>query len=248
MKGVQDRNRWIQGVGSNPQARVRLFGFPFAGSGASAFVPWRKYFPETMEFCSIQLPGREERVNDPLTSDVDDIVENIAQRICQCTDLPFAFYGHSMGAGLALRVTRWLEDRNISGPKHLFVAAHRAPCKVYDYPSVKEISQEKLIDVVKYFGGIPQNVLSNQDFIEYYLPIIKNDLMICENNELSSFNPVSCPITLFTGDHDCVIRSEEYAGWACATRADAEHVRIDGDHFFLRTHADLLLTHISRYI
>lgn len=55
---------------ANP--RLCLFCFPYAGGGASVYARWAKTYPETVEVCPIQLPGRENRLRDQLISKFDD--------------------------------------------------------------------------------------------------------------------------------------------------------------------------------
>ncbi|MEK8168926.1 thioesterase domain-containing protein [Streptomyces sp. M19] len=46
-------------------ARCRLFCLPFPGAAASAFLPWSDLLPPDVELCAVQLPGREDRFEDP---------------------------------------------------------------------------------------------------------------------------------------------------------------------------------------
>ncbi|HZH03347.1 MAG TPA: thioesterase domain-containing protein, partial [Myxococcaceae bacterium] len=52
---------WFPFRRPRPNARVRLFCFPHAGGGASAYRQWADLVPEWVEICAVQLPGRETR-------------------------------------------------------------------------------------------------------------------------------------------------------------------------------------------
>jgi medium-chain acyl-[acyl-carrier-protein] hydrolase len=41
-----------------PAARLRLFCFPYAGSGAAIYRDWPAGFPPSIEVCAVELPGR----------------------------------------------------------------------------------------------------------------------------------------------------------------------------------------------
>ena len=56
---------WLTIVERRPNARIRLFCFPHAGGGTSAFRMWSEGLPSTVEVCPIQLPGREGRISEP---------------------------------------------------------------------------------------------------------------------------------------------------------------------------------------
>jgi surfactin synthase thioesterase subunit len=56
---------WIMCRNPSPQARLRLFCFPYAGGGASIFRAWSDGLPADVEVCPIQLPGRGTRLMEP---------------------------------------------------------------------------------------------------------------------------------------------------------------------------------------
>jgi aryl carrier-like protein len=47
-----------------PEAKHRLFCFSYLGAGASVFNDWADRFSEDVEVCLVQLPGREERIDE----------------------------------------------------------------------------------------------------------------------------------------------------------------------------------------
>jgi len=63
-------NPWIIYPKPNPQASLRLFCFPYAGAGASIFRTWHSFMTPEIEVCSLQLPGRETRIKEPLFTDL----------------------------------------------------------------------------------------------------------------------------------------------------------------------------------
>src|SRR3954465_4345628 len=94
--------KWICGPAPDPGARVRIFCFPYAGGGAAAFLPWRPLFARHgIDFCCVQLPGRETRFGDPLVSSMPDLVRAICNGLNAHLGRPFSLFGHSMGAIIA---------------------------------------------------------------------------------------------------------------------------------------------------
>ena len=94
--------RWVICPHPRPAAKLQLFCFPYAGGGASAFNAWGKAFADQVEICLIQMPGREERLNEKLVKDMPHLVDALAQEISVFSKKPYAFFGHSMGAIVAL--------------------------------------------------------------------------------------------------------------------------------------------------
>ena len=111
---------------SHPQ--LRLFCFAYAGGSAWIFRPWAKQLPTTnIEICAIELPGRGKRLVEPALTDLATIVESLGPQLLPLLDLPFAFFGHSMGALVAFELCRWLRSAVQLAPKHVWISAARAP-------------------------------------------------------------------------------------------------------------------------
>jgi surfactin synthase thioesterase subunit len=99
---------WLRGLGSRElTAQRRLFVFPHAAAGASAYR-LAAYLPDAVEVCTVQLPGRENRLAEPALTSLDDAVAALAPLIADHTDLPYAFFGHSMGSLIAFETARRL--------------------------------------------------------------------------------------------------------------------------------------------
>jgi surfactin synthase thioesterase subunit len=107
-------------------APARLFCFPFAGVGASAFRRWpRRIGP--LDVCPVQLPGRENRMRERSYRTVRELVAAAASALLPYLDVPFAVLGHSMGARLAYALVVELEERGLPAPARLYVSASLVP-------------------------------------------------------------------------------------------------------------------------
>ena len=85
-------------------ARLRLFCFPYAGGGASIYHPWSKRLSGDVEICPLYLPGRENRLREPCFKRLSSLVEELTDALTHFMDVPFAFFGHSMGALISFEV------------------------------------------------------------------------------------------------------------------------------------------------
>ena len=96
--------------------RRRLICLPFAGGGPSTYRWWPRSLPADMEVLAVVLPGRDPRVRaaggeDPpgaMAAVVPPVVEAIDE-LQDDSPLPFAIFGHSMGALVAFELTVALE-------------------------------------------------------------------------------------------------------------------------------------------
>jgi len=99
---------------------VRLFGFHHAGGGPSAFAGWRYALGGAVDVVPVVVPGGGHH-------DFASLVERLADELAPRLDEPHVFYGHSMGALVAYRLTRLREGRGQRLPDRLLLGAFAAP-------------------------------------------------------------------------------------------------------------------------
>src|ERR1700694_3898400 len=87
--------------GMSPAVRQRLFCFPYAGAGAAVFREWPEHLPPDVEVCVPCLPGRDARVDEPPLASMGPLVQSLAREMVEWLGLPYALFGHSMGAFVA---------------------------------------------------------------------------------------------------------------------------------------------------
>ena len=68
---------WIRRKSLDPYPKLRLFCFPHAGGGASIFRLWHKFIPTTIEVCPVQLPGRENRIQEEPYTNITNLVKDL---------------------------------------------------------------------------------------------------------------------------------------------------------------------------
>jgi medium-chain acyl-[acyl-carrier-protein] hydrolase len=233
---------WVLTPRPNPQASLRLFCFPYAGVGPSIYRPWLAAVPAHIEAKVIQLPGREGRWREPALTSIATIADNVARAIEPHMQLPFIFYGHSLGSSVAFEVTRRLRAAGRPLPRHLFVGAHRGPQLPNPHSAVSHLPDDAFIaEVRKRYDGIPQAVLDNPELLELMLPCLRADFTAFETYEYRAEAPLDVPISAFGGDLDTYVRTHEVAGWRDQTTSRFRMRVIPGNHFFLQTARDQVI-------
>ena len=239
-------NKWVTCPRPNPQARLRLFCFPYAGGAASAFCTWSGNLPREVEVCSIQLPGREGRLGEALFSRLEPLLEALVPAIQPYLDRPYAFFGHSMGATIGFELARQLCAQNDPGPLHLFVSGSRAPqVPDPDWP-IHHLPDEEFTEELRRFNGTPKAVLQNAELMQFFLPILRADFTLHGTYVYTTGEPLDCPISAFGGREDGKVSYDDLEAWRELTRGEFTLRIFPGDHFFLRSARPYLLQAVSQ--
>jgi medium-chain acyl-[acyl-carrier-protein] hydrolase len=244
MKDIQ-ANSYLAYRVARPGARMRLFCFPYAGGNATLFRGWQRLFPEWIEICPLQYPGRGNRLREPPFTSVGPLAQDITQAVMPLLDLPFAFFGHSMGAILAFEVTRELRKRSKRLPFHLFLSAVRAPQFRSTDPHAYDLPEPEFIEELRRLNGTPSEVLENTELMALMLPMLRADFAVSQTYAyVAGGGPLSGPVSVYSGVDDPSFSSEELEGWREHTTGAFSLHMFAGDHFYLHPSETLLTTKI----
>lgn len=225
----------------NDGAKLRLFCFPYSGSGAFAFRTWPENVPSQVEVCAVQLPGRENRLRERPFTRVHPLVQTIATEIEPFLDKPFVLFGHSLGALIAFELARELWHCYGVIPEHLFASARVAPqCPNRETP-VYRLPDDQFIERLRDFNGTPDTVLHNKELMEMLLPVLRADFEVNESYDhtTASASPLPCSISAFRGSQDANTPYDDVAAWGEQTSTGFTLRTLPGDHFFIQSSADL---------
>lgn len=239
---------WFSCPKPDPQARMRLFCFPYAGGGASIYRGWEHYMPAGVEVWSAQLPGRGGRFKEPAIATMDALVTAAAVAIKPFLDLPVSLFGHSVGAMASFELAHLLADEFGVSVSHLFVSAARGPHLPRNGHRIHDLPDEEFITELKALNGTPPEVLENPELMRMVSLTLRADFAIADTYSSSGRPPLNCPITAFGGLEDNLVSREELEGWRSQTTASFDLWQLPGDHFFIHTADTLLLPILSREI
>lgn len=236
---------WLPYTQPQPQARVRLFCFPYAGGGASIFRPWARELPAGVDVCPVQYPGRETRIREQPHTEIEELVEEAVAALLPLLDRPFCFFGHSMGALVAFEVARRLASREGRAPSHFFASGHRAPPLTYRNALRHDLPDGEFMRQLRMLDGTPQEALESPELMEFIMPIVRADCRICDTYRHVDSTPLPCPITVFAGADDIEARGEDIDAWRDFTRSGFSIRVFPGGHFFLQSARAQLLEAIG---
>ena len=237
---------WIAYSKPRPQARLRLFCFPYAGGGALIFRTWADGLPTDVEVCPIQLPGRGTRLMEPLFTQLSPLIQALAQALLPLLDKPFAFFGHSLGALVSFELARQLRRQYGVQPVRLFVSAGRAPQLPHRGLPVHTLPDGDFLAELRRLNGTPRAVLEHEELMQIALPVLRADFAVYETYVYSTELPLNCPISIFGGLRDRTVSQSDLEAWREQTSGDFSLQMFPGDHFFLNTTQPLLLRVLSQ--
>src|SRR5579862_2110157 len=113
--------------GHRPSPSARLICIPHAGVGAAAFRDFHCFLPETVDVCSVRLPGRESRFDEPALTSVAAITDLLLDELQSELDVPYALVGQCLGALVAFEFACRLSRHNARQPEYMFLLSQAAP-------------------------------------------------------------------------------------------------------------------------
>lgn len=245
MPSVTPFETWVAHHKPNPRAHLRLFCFPFAGGGASVFRAWPAEAVPQIEVCPVQLPGRENRLLDEPLTRVSAVVEALAPVLLPHLDLPFAFFGHSLGGLISFELARLLRREYGKAPAHLFVAGCAAPQIADPDLPIYNLPEPEFVAELRRLKGTPEGVLQQPELMQMLLPCLRADFEMGSTYEYVADEPLPYPISALGGLADPEISRADLEAWREHTRAKFVLRMLPGEHFFLLTTRTQLLQMIA---
>jgi surfactin synthase thioesterase subunit len=211
---------------------VRLYLLHHAGGSRAAYRGWRGLFPADWEVVRVDAPGRGS-ADQRLT--LNDFAESVLAGIPR-DDVPYAVFGHSMGALAGFALSLAAEAAGHEPPVWLGVSAHPGP-RLAGQPGrqLHGLSAEGLRQAMVSLGGTAAEILVDDRTWSWLEPRVRRDLVMAETWLPSAASPVvRVPITAYCGQDDTVASPATAAGWASHTVRFGGVRDFPGGHFYLQ--------------
>ena len=238
------KDLWFRTWPARSEPMARLVCFPHAGVGASLCNGWSESLPDCVELMAVQLPGRENRLQETPLREFTPLKEALQKILPNYLDLPMGLFGYSFGGTFAFEVARGMIDFG-AVPAHLFVGAAIAPQRRRNIEHISELPDEEFIAKLQaHFGGIPPQIAGQPELLKMMMPALRADMHAIETYDYEPGEPLPCPITAFGGSDDPVISMSDIAGWREQTTERFRHRIFAGGHFYIRERSQ----HVMRYV
>ena len=241
-------NPWISRPKQDPQAKIRLFCFPYAGAGSSIYNKWAASLPG-VELCLVNLPGRDVRIQEPLHKHLLSLASQICEGMTPFLDRPYALFGHSMGGLLGFEVARQLRRINAPQPLHLLISSRRAPqlpdptAHLWQLPEAQFLAATETL-----YGTLPVIIRQDPEVLNLFLSIMRADFTMLGTYQYREEAPLEIPICAFGGLQDQSLKEEDLQGWQNQTNAAFAVKLFLGDHFYFQKSQAAFFETLNHYL
>jgi len=258
--------KWLVAPKPNPDARARIFCFPYAGGGLVSFRAWGQLFDGAVELVAVEAPGRGTRINETAVDDMDAFVEGLLPEMIEWLDRPAAFFGHCLGGLTMFATLRALPAASARNIKRAFACGVRPPHRLkrrgefednlaYDMMLHRDFdvrlppfaqTDDIFADIIRQFDTPAANrMLEIPKLRQVLLPTIRAEFRMAYNYEYQPIEPFSFPISSFVGDADPWVSEEDSASWAELTRGGFTNHVCKGSHFLMAEDGGYILETIN---
>lgn len=220
-------------LGGPDRPDVTLVLLPGAGNGPSAFAPWVPAAPDGWRLVAACLPGRGQRIGEPVPGDLPTAADEVAEAIRGEIGGPLVLCGHSMGALLGLEIAHRVPAALLA------VAACTPPDEPPDYSNLDDTTIRALVRDQLTGGGITDPAML-AELAGLAAAMLRADLEMLDGYTAPT-TPLGCPIVAYYGHDDDV----EPVSWARHTTAGAGTVRLPGGHRFCHDDPARLLSDLT---
>src|SRR5262245_3978605 len=229
----------------NPEAKMRLFCFPYAGGGTPVFHSWPEILPNDVEVCSIQLPGRGTRLAEVPLRRIEDIIAELIPALVPYLNKPFAFFGHCLGAMIMFEVAQKLAQEQGPAPIHLFASGAPAP-HLYLASSLYALPESKFLEMLRLVNFTNTEALfKDEELLQLILPTVQADFEVAAHYRYAPRPRLNCPVTAFGAWEDIFAPLAAVEAWRGYTSSSFNIDIFHGEHYFLEDQRALLLESIT---
>jgi surfactin synthase thioesterase subunit len=225
------QQRWLAPLpGALANADRLLLCFPYGGGGASAFNDLSRLADIGIAAWAVKLPGREERGQEASATQIALLIGAIVDEL-RGVSVPYAFYGHSFGAGLALDVAHALAERDRPLPTQLILSGRMPPHAGYS-PLLGAMDDHQLWQHVCSESPLPLPTDASCSFARHALGKLKADLALNAQLTYHFIRPLPVPLHILNGQDDPLLDPQRLDEWQRYTSAGFHSECVPGGHFF----------------
>lgn len=224
----------------------RLYCFPHAGGSSISFMPWKKRIDRRIELYPVDIPvtlGPKESL--PLSS-ISTVVEKLSDSLSNHDGIQFSFFGHSLGGLIAFELARSLKKRGLMQPSNIIISGCESPRKHMSSGSVHLLDDHDLIEFIKSFNGITDEIINDKRIMHMLLPKIRADFSLAQSYLYMPSDKIDSDLVILSGREDVRSGDDFLLEWQLETSGKCDFNYFRGDHFFINENLSDIIKLINK--
>ncbi len=243
------KNKWFAYASDNSESKLNLLCFPYAGGSASLFVQWKKKIGNDISVYPVLYPFREARRSERMPDTIQELAQKFVdenEEFLKSKD--FAIFAHCAGATIAYEVVVYLRLKYGIEPKFFIASGAEPPCySLESFVGFDEANDEQFIKYLIDSHFVNADVIDNSGFINYYIPIIKEDFKSIFAYSETKSSKLNCQIISICGDEDSVIDKSRLKDWQNYSEKDVIYESFVGDHYYFTSKTEEMCNMIYNF-
>lgn len=223
---------------------ISLFMLPFGGGNETSYQKFEQHLDPHIKMINGEAPGKGRRIKEPLLKNMYLIADAYFDQFASQIKEPYAVYGHSMGAYIGHLLIQRIHEEKLPLPVHFFVTSKIAPSR--NYNKKRSIyTNDQFVQHLKDLKGMPDAILNNDELLNIFLPIIRNDFDAIDQYKYRAREPYPVDMTMICGSHEDV-PDDQLTDWKKETSGNFVFERWEGHHFWIFDHLPALCERINQ--
>ncbi|MEV0335282.1 alpha/beta fold hydrolase [Nocardia sp. NPDC050717] len=225
---------WLRVLRADQAARRRLVCFPPGGGSAPAYRALAGHLGAGVEVTAVQYPGRQDRLADPVITDLHELADRIAEDLLRRPGPARVLFGHSMGATVAYETARRLAAAG--EPAAALIVSGRPDPTHVDTGRLHLASDDALIDDLERLAVDPAPVRllrTEPGLADLVLPALRADYQAVETYAHRPGPVLTCPVLALVSTEDPTTTVEQAERWRAMSDGPFRLRTFPGGHFYL---------------
>lgn len=226
-----------------PRPAYRLICFHDAGGNASLFSDWEDQMSTAVDLKIFEMPGRGQKLNQKPFETIQEFTDALVPHIEAISEVPFAFFGHSMGGLLAFELTRALRKKGARLPSRLIVSS-TPQLASYDRSRVDHRMSDE--EMVQLYPHLHEDNVTDGELRQMLKQIMRNDLLLLSNYSYREEPPLEVPVVGIYGSEDPGVNHANMSRWQMETSEGSYIIQREGGHHYIHQDREFVLDLIQK--
>lgn len=226
-------SHWFVVPRPNPDARIRLFCFPYAAGGVGTYIEWHRTLHPLVELVAVQPPGRGPRRSEAPHRTMGALIADLWPWILPMLERPYFLFGHSMGSRVAYALALRLRDAGKRMPAHFIASGSRAPHLSSHKRNTYDLPDAEFIESLRELNGTPEEILANPELMQLLMPLLRADFEIAELHRADPDIPFDFGASVLGGTADTHVLLDDLNAWQVHFRRPVQVDMCEGGHLFV---------------